>query len=112
MTYGHANGNLSVRFFDVLDASCGVFFDAHEAVNAINARGLECVPPVFLGRFDPAVIERLAEEDSVHGGLREGVVVRPLRERLATVEGGATIRTVLKHVSQRYLLRKGGTEHH
>jgi RNA ligase (TIGR02306 family) len=112
MTYGHANGNLSVRFFDVFDAKRGYWLDAQEAINAINARGLDCVPPVFLGRFDAAVIERLAEEDSIHGGLREGVVVRPLRERLATAEGGATIRTVLKHVSQRYLLRKGGTEHH
>lgn len=40
--------------------------------------------------------------------LREGVVVKPTIERW----NYSTHRTILKNVSQAYLLRKGGTEAH
>ena len=38
---------------------------------------------------------------------REGVVVRPVVERVSMA-----VRCGLKVVSERYLLRRGGTEHH
>ena len=71
----------------------------------------ECVVAGFTAMADAsgnvALLSRLAEEDSVHGGIREGVVVRPVVERVSMA-----VRCVLKVVSERYLLRKGGTEHH
>lgn len=112
MTYGHDAGKLSLAIFDVYDAKKGRFMDAGDMRVALAGCGLATmVPPLFMGPFDFDELANLAEQDSAFGGLREGLVVRPLRERLATVDG-TTVRCVLKHVSQRYLLRKGGTEHH
>jgi hypothetical protein len=65
------------------------------------------VPVLYRGPLDVALLSRLAEEDSIHGGIREGVVVRPVVERVSMA-----VRCTLKVVSERYLLRKGGTEHH
>ena len=41
--------------------------------------------------------------------IREGVVIRPARERYSEELSG---RLVLKSISDDYVLRKGGTEYH
>jgi len=107
MTYGHAGGRLSLAFFDVFDSVTGDYLSHAAAEALLDELSLPTVPVLYRGPLDVALLSRLAEEDSVHGGIREGVVVRPVVERVSMA-----VRCVLKVVSERYLLRRGGTEHH
>jgi RNA ligase (TIGR02306 family) len=107
LTYGHANGRLSLAFFDVFDSRTGDYLSHGAAEALLNELALPTVPVLYRGPLDVALLSRLAEEDSVHGGIREGVVVRPVVERVSMA-----VRCALRVVSERYLLRKGGTEHH
>jgi RNA ligase (TIGR02306 family) len=107
MTYGHANGRLSLAFFDVCDSRTGDYLSHAAAEALLDEMTLPTVPVLYRGPLDVGLLSRLAEEDSVHGGIREGVVVRPVVERVSMA-----VRVALKVVSERYLLRKGGTEHH
>ena len=107
MTYGHGAGRLSLAFFDVFDSVTGDYLSHAAAEALLDQLTLPTVPVLYRGPLDVAMLTRLAEEDSVHGGIREGVVVRPVVERVSMA-----VRCVLKVVSERYLLRRGGTEHH
>lgn len=107
MTYGHTGGKLSLAFFDVFDPGKGDFLSHGEAESLLDGLMLPTVPVLYRGPLDVALLSQLAEEDSVFGGIREGVVVRPVIERVSMA-----VRCALKVVSERYLLRKGGTEHH
>jgi len=107
MTYGHSSGRLSLAFFDVFDSRTGDYLSHGAAEAILDELSLPTVPVLYRGPLDVALLSRLAEEDSVHGGIREGVVVRPVVERVSMA-----VRCALKVVSERYLLRKGGTEHH
>lgn len=107
MTYGHAGGRLSLAFFDVFDPRTGDYLSHAAAEALLDGLALPTVPVLYRGPLDVAMLTRLAEEDSVFGGIREGVVVRPVVERVSMA-----VRCTLKVVSERYLLRKGGTEHH
>jgi len=107
MTYGHAGGRLSLAFFDVFDSVTGDYLSHGAAETMLGELALPTVPVLYRGPLDVALLSRLAEEDSVHGGIREGVVVRPVVECVSMA-----VRCALKVVSERYLLRKGGTEHH
>ena len=107
MTYGHANGRLSLAFFDVFDPRTYDYLSHAAAEALLDGLALSTVPVLYRGPLDVAMLVRLAEEDSVFGGIREGVVVRPVVERVSMAA-----RCALKVVSERYLLRKGGTEHH
>ena len=107
MTYGHGAGRLSLAFFDVFDSVTGDYLSHAAAEALLDELSLPTVPVLYRGPLDVALLSRLAEEDSVHGGIREGVVVRPVVERVSMA-----VRCVLKVVSERYLLRRGGTEHH
>ena len=107
MTYGHTGGKLSLAFFDVFDSRTGDYLSHGAAETLLDDLTLPTVPVLYRGPLDVALLSRLAEEDSVHGGIREGVVVRPVVERVSMA-----VRCTLKVVSERYLLRKGGTEHH
>ncbi|MFI1585180.1 RNA ligase (ATP) [Embleya sp. NPDC020630] len=70
------------------------------------------VPTLYAGPYDEAELLALAEgRETVSGTaahLREGLVVRPARERYSAVVGG---RAIGKIVSASYLMRKGGTEY-
>jgi len=107
LTYGHGAGRLSLAFFDVFDSKTGDYLSHGVAEALLDELSLPTVPVLYRGLLDVALLSRLAEEDSVHGGIREGVVVRPVVERVSMA-----VRCALKVVSERYLLRKGGTEHH
>jgi RNA ligase (TIGR02306 family) len=107
LTYGHTGGRLSLAFFDVFDSRTGDYLSHGAAEAMLRELALPVVPVLYRGPLDVALLSRLAEEDSVHGGIREGVVVRPVVERVSMA-----VRCALKVVSERYLLRKGGTEHH
>lgn len=81
--------------------------DAEELPEPLKEVGLPAAPELYRGPYDEAARgEESWSGRSLH--LREGLVVRPERERYSTVLNG---RTIAKFVSDAYLTRKGGTEY-
>jgi RNA ligase (TIGR02306 family) len=88
----------------------GRYLDHAELDAALTELGLPRVPVLAREPFDPARMQVLTDGRETLSGtgahVREGVVVRPVRERRDDRIG----RVQLKSVSAAYLLRKGGTE--
>lgn len=62
------------------------------------------VPFLYQGPFDRGIVDEFASGESmIGGGIREGVVITPVREETNPLIG----RLILKHVSEAYLTRKG-----
>ncbi|MEU3017416.1 MULTISPECIES: RNA ligase (ATP) [unclassified Nocardiopsis] len=99
--------------FDVrLDAGGATrWIDAAELPALLAEVGLPSAPVLYEGPYDEAALLALASGTETWSGsglhLREGVVVRPARERFSGVLLG---RTIVKFVSDAYLTRRGGTE--
>jgi hypothetical protein len=74
---------------------------------------LPIVPILYVGSHDIEMIGSFNNADSVltPGQLMEGVVITPKKERTGDF-GGTIKRLCLKSISERYLLRKEGTEYH
>lgn len=112
LTYG-ADGRrddaLGYAAFDVSAEIDGAvrWLDAAEVLEG----ELPLVPRLYEGPFAvDRVLEFASGRETVSGRelhLREGVVIRPARERYSPVTGG---RAIAKAVSPAYLTRKGGTE--
>jgi RNA ligase (TIGR02306 family) len=80
------------------------------ATMAEEAGDLPLVPTLYEGPYDEPTLIALADGTTVLGAgahMREGLVVRPAKERQSEVTAG---RAIGKLVSPRYLTRKGGTE--
>jgi RNA ligase (TIGR02306 family) len=90
------------------------WLDAEEFADVLGAPdiALPVVPTLYRGPYVEAELLALAEgRETVSGTaahLREGLVVRPARERYSEIVGG---RAIGKIVSEAYLTRKGGTEY-
>jgi RNA ligase (TIGR02306 family) len=84
------------------------WFNHDEIVKMAENMGLETVPVIYRGSLDRNLVESLRFGLSTLDGktIREGVVVRPVKER-RNIETG---RTLFKLVSEDYKLRKNGTE--
>jgi len=96
-----------VRFFDAFDLDRMRYYDTDEFKSLlIDLKLLSNVAPtLYSGPWDPAEAVELAEGQSAFGpNVREGVVVRPVRERFDSDLGG---RVILKLAGQGYLLAKG-----
>ncbi|MGL4555379.1 MAG: RNA ligase (ATP), partial [Gemmataceae bacterium] len=116
--YGLEGGKIAFRAFDL--SRDGRYAD-HDEVAALCARfGVEAAPVVYRGPFSQEAVEAhvsgpttLCPADRAGAfKFREGVVIRPARERLADFGGRGTRRVILKAISFEYLERKGGSEHH
>ena len=80
--------------WDVFKATCDRF-------------GVEVVPVLFRGPFDSAAVLGMADGPAFKGGhVREGVVVKPVQERLSPRIG----RCVLKYVGTEYDLLQGNSD--
>jgi RNA ligase (TIGR02306 family) len=70
---------------------------------------VKAVPVLYDGPYDYETLRAIAEGDTVVGNykhMREGLVVRPVHER--TMPNGD--RVIAKFISEKYLLRKDGSE--
>lgn len=98
--YGHQGGDLGYRVFDIM---CdGKYLDYDIMLALCSLAGVEAVPVLYKGPFDLDVISALAEGRTTlvdNGHIREGVVVRPLRERVNPRYG----RVIMKWVGAGYL---------
>lgn len=102
LRYGHASGAVSFAAFDILRR--GEWLDADSCLAELAQWGVPQAPVLFRGPYDAALIEALADGPSAVPGadhVREGVVVKPERERRDDACG----RVALKIVSNLYLER-------
>ena len=107
LMYGLQKGRLDARCFDL--RVNGRFLDAAPLAAALQEMELTPVPTLLIGAYDTGLLAELAEgRETVTGTaahVREGLVVRPVRERSDPELG----RVILKFVSEAYLLRRGDT---
>ncbi|MFD3688777.1 RNA ligase (ATP) [Nocardiopsis sp. NPDC058631] len=100
--------------FDIaLDVGGGrTWVDAVDLPELLESVGLRAAPQLYDGPYDESVLLAAAQGPETLSGaalhLREGLVVRPARERGSEVLRG---RAIAKFVSDAYLTRKGGTEY-
>jgi len=98
LRYGSTKGDIFFAAFDILAGNTWLGFDEAREIGA----PLNWVPTVYRGPYDKALLLGLAEEDSSVPGAnhhREGVVVKPVAERMDQRLG----RVQLKIVGNRYL---------
>ena len=102
-------GGIDFIAFDVMVENGGVrrYLDFDESRQLVEGVGLRFVPELYRGPYTRDVIWATASgKEQISGRevhLREGVVVKPVHERIDPRMG----RVVLKFVSDDYLLRKG-----
>lgn len=102
LTYGQTKPTL--RIFDVLDTATNQYLDHDEVVRLTAIAGLEMVPHLYRGPWNPPELLPLCEGKTTMGGghCREGFVVKPAKERWDKRVG----RVILKMVGESYHLRK------
>jgi RNA ligase (TIGR02306 family) len=106
--YGLKNGKIGIALFAVRRGSN--FLNYTDFVEFCEELNLPRVPLLYIGAYNWEAISRFNNADSVLSPncMMEGVIVQPLVERTHPEIG----RVVLKLISDRYLLRKDGTELH
>ena len=86
------------------------YFDNDIVESICKEFDIQRVPVLYVGEFSKEILDKYTNgKETVSGQsthIREGVVVKPLKERRSEGLG----RVMLKSVSEAYLLRKGGTE--
>ncbi len=110
LKYGQSNNQKQFRAFDL--AVDFQYLDLDEFLTMCQKHDVATVPLVYRGPYSAEVIrEHTSGQTTVCDAdqIREGVVIRPVKERRSEVVNG---RLVLKSISDDYVLRKGGTEHH
>lgn len=118
LSYGahtKSDETLGFRVFDVYvgppRSPEGRYLDDDELDAFCAEHGFERVPVLYRGPFDKAVMKLHTDGYETVSGeqqhIREGIVMRPVKERRDERLG----RVQLKSVSEDYLTRKGGTEY-
>lgn len=129
LAYGMEAGKREFRVFDIILDGEYVDIDRQRELLTFNritftstdtegykidTEPREVLPPVpvlYRGPFSDAVVQEHTSGNTTIGAtkqIREGIVIRPVKERYS----GRLGRVILKSVSADYLLRKGGTELH
>lgn len=109
LSYGKTNGNTGIVLFDAILS--GKYLDFDRFANFLTVRGLDgyLAPLLYRGPWDPALAS-LADGKSelCPEQIREGIVIKPVKERWDDRVG----RVIIKVVSEAYLLRRDATERH
>ncbi len=113
--YGVPSGKLHVRFFDIYDTKAKDWLSYDDACNVLAAAHLLPVPVLYRGPYDREKVMALRDGNTTVGGvkqIREGVVIRRVRDGFIPEDKEVRPRCVLKLVGDQYLLRANGTEKH
>lgn len=106
--YDLSKGPVELRAFDVRVGESFLDFDDFSALT--QAHGIPTLPVLYRGPYTPEAITAVTSGPEQVSGqqmhLREGVVVRPVRERHDDALG----QVILTSISPEYLTRAGGTE--
>jgi len=105
-TYGCEQGEHKFYVYDVMRN--GIWLDLKELIDFCGERGLQLVPILYVGYYRPEVTD-LCKGDSTIGGQKvmEGVVIKTVNEKPSIIG-----RSVLKFVSDTYLLKEENTDFH
>lgn len=102
--YGAGKNDLFFAAFDAYSIHKGQYLDYDEFIALTILSGLPTVPLLYRGPWF-ASLRSLAEGVSTLADhVREGIVIRPIKERWNPETG----RTIFKFVGEGYLTRKGG----
>jgi RNA ligase (TIGR02306 family) len=104
--YQYGQRAMSFRAFDLMVDDRYLDYDAFLAL--CGEHGVAVAPEIYRGPFSLAAIRKVSEGDSKVGGKegREGVVVKPVRERYDPEIG----RVILKYIGDSYLFGKAAAE--
>lgn len=105
LKYGAKQGEMFIRVYDAYDIVSKTWLNYDELVSLCTMLGLDMVPLLYRGPWDPEKLLPLANGPSTVPGannIREGFVVKPVVEREVRGLG----RVSLKVVGSAYLLRK------
>ncbi len=109
LDYGAPRGEPAYAAFDI--GMGGRYLDYDDFERVCTERGIPTVPVLYRGPFGAECLALTTGRETVSSRgshLREGIVIRPVRERHDAAIG----RVILKSVSADYLLRGGeATEH-
>ena len=111
LKYGLTNGKISYRLFDVYVGKPrqGRYLDFNECKAFAEEIGIERVPSLYVGPYSYEKVKEYTDGKTTCGTnleqIREGIVIRPLNERVEDKLG----RVMVKSISQAYKLRKGET---
>lgn len=102
--YGAAKHTANLRLFDVMETKTRRYLDYDEFVAFCAERGLPVAPVLYRGPWS-AGLRALANGQSTldPSHIREGIVVRPVRERFDSKLG----RVILKLHGEEFLLKTG-----
>ena len=106
-TYGLKNGEVDFVAYDIQQD--GKYLDYYDFEKVAHNLSLPTVPELSIGYYDLDDIKRLSEGPSILSPsqpIREGVVVKPIKERL-----GPTGRAILKSLNPEYLVLKNSDFH-
>jgi RNA ligase (TIGR02306 family) len=108
LKYGLSDGEIGIALFAVRQH--GKFLDYRDFVDFCEEFSLPRVPVLYIGDYSWEAVAQFNNADSAIKSdcLMEGVVVQPIKEQTHRQVG----RVVMKLISDRYLLRKNGTELH
>lgn len=108
LKYGLSKGRVDLVAFDMIVNGNYVDDDVMQAW--CDANGIPTAPILYRGPYSKEVAESFNNAMSVlhPETIMEGVVIKPVKESYDLKLG----RKILKVISDRYLLRKGGTEFH
>jgi RNA ligase (TIGR02306 family) len=111
LKYGKNKGEPGLAMFDLYtgDKPSGRFATRSELEEAADLLGIQCVPLLYEGPYDPEVLvtHRDGKDTFTGAHIREGIVIKSANPTGAHIIHG---RKIAKWVSPDYLLRKGGTE--
>jgi len=101
LKYGIASG-VRLALFDAMDTNTRRYFDFDEFIALAAALDLPTVPVLYRGPWSPSLREMAEGRSTLADHVREGFVVRPVKERNDRGVG----RVILKMVGEGYHLRK------
>lgn len=110
LQYGCKQNELKFRVFDIFAGTEKRAIDYEQMIKKCKELNLEPVPLLYRGPYSRTTIDQLCFGNTIEGDgkhIMEGIVIRPTKERSDPKLG----RVILKHVSEAYLIRKGGTEY-
>ena len=106
--YGLKNGQIGIALFAV--RRNGKFLDYQDFAAFCQEFNLPTAPLLYFGTYSQEIVSKFNNKDSALSSdcMMEGVVIQPAIERTHPL----FTRVALKLISDRYLLRKGGSELH
>lgn len=104
LKYGTTQNQYRIAVFDIMDLNTHKYLDLYEYSDFICKSGLPTVPTLYCGPWSESLRDLSNGPSKIEGAghIREGIVIRPIRERWDDGLG----RVILKLIGEDYLLRK------